>query len=198
MYRTASLCACCAISLRSRRPFSLALYYVCVFIAHALLILYIIFKAHASVVPVMPEAADVDDHSSVHLIGVQHAESPQESDELDIPRDIDNQISIQNVKLSLSSHHAEDTRRVEPSCHTAIHPEHPTDNASVQSLPVAHVTDPEPTRQQRPSTARGEISPRSPSSFSYDQSTQDDMSSTSQPHHRLRHRSGAEVSAAAY
>ena len=149
----------------------------------------------------MPEAADVDHHSSVHLIrDVQCAESPQESDEVDIPHDIDNQNSTQNVKLSLSSHHPEDTRRVESSRHTAIHPEHPTDNASVQSLPVVHVTDPEPTRQQRPSTARGEsgLSSRPQTSFSYDQSTQEDMSSTSQPHRRLRHRSGAEVSVAAY
>lgn len=144
----------------------------------------------------MPQSVDIDHHSSDvhHTLGDVHfAESPGELEEMEAPHGIGNDISIEAVKLS-PSHHAKDLRN-EPSRRNSIHPEHATDNASVHSLPVAHVTDPEPTVHRRPSTARGaefDVPPRYPTSLSRSQTPQEDMS-MHQLNRRLRHRSGAEV-----
>jgi hypothetical protein len=146
----------------------------------------------------MSQVVDIDDRSSdphhTQALGdhvrSSYPESPGESDEVEAPRGIGDEISIQHVKMS-PSHHAKDHRN-ESSPRNSIHPD---DNTSVHSLPVAHVTNPEPTMHQRPSTARGAefgVPPRSPTSFSRSQTPQEDMS-VPQSHRRLRHRSGAEV-----
>jgi hypothetical protein len=139
----------------------------------------------------MSRTPDIVDHSSDahHTLGDVHLESPGESDEVAVSRGVSDDISIQNVKISPSrlpkDHRNESTRN-------SILPD---GNTSVHSLPVAHVTDPEPTIHQRPSTARGAESDsllRSPTSCSRSQSPQEDIS-VPQSHRRLRHRSGAEV-----
>lgn len=138
-------------------------------------------------VPLMPHALDIV-HTSTHILDdVQYAGSPQELEQAEIPHAIGDELSMQDVKISSS--HNESSRR------NSLHSEQAIDNASVHSLPVAHVTDPEPPTNRRPSTARGaesSVPPRSLSSLSRSQTSQEGMPMP-ESHRRLRHRSGAEV-----
>lgn len=142
----------------------------------------------------MPQTIDVVNHSSDpnrrSLGDVHLAESPGELQGVEVPHGIGN---VEAVKLS-PPHHAKDDR-TESSRRNSMHPEHVTDNASVHSLPVAHVTEPEPIVHRRPSTARGagfSGPPRSPTSTSRSQTPQEDLS-IPQSNRRLHHRPGPEV-----
>jgi hypothetical protein len=137
----------------------------------------------------MAEPVGIDDHSSdAHLTleDLQSGENSRGLEEAGAPCGTGDEISIQDVKL---------TPRHASSRRNSIHAEHATDTASVHSLPVAHVADPHPAVQPRPSTARGAdsvIPPRSPASLSRSQSPQDDRP-VPQPQRRMRHRLGTEV-----
>lgn len=145
----------------------------------------------------MAEAAGIDDHSSgAHLTleDLQSGETPRNLEQVEVPNGIGDEITIQDVKIS--PRHAKDHRN-ESSRRDSIHA---PDNASVHSLPVAHVTDPHTTMQPRPSTARGAesvVPPHSPTSLSRSQSPQEDMS-VPQPQRRMRHRLGPEVGDSLY
>ena len=143
----------------------------------------------------MPQAVGIENHSSDPHLGDMRlaAESSGELEEVELPHGIGDDISIEAVKLP-PTHHPKDHGN-ESSRRNSIHSEHATGNASVHSLPVAHVTNPEPTVHRRPSTARGSeftIPSRSPTSMSRSHTPQEDLS-VPQSNRRLRHRSGADV-----
>lgn len=129
-----------------------------------------------------------------------YADHPRGIEEVEVPSGIQENISIQGVKIT-TSHEAKDTSPIHESGRGAslsTNPEHASDSASVQSLPLVSSTTQAPSLYRRPSTAQTADSSNipyrtPPSSPSRNQIPQDSEGHVSQQQRGARHRSAIEV-----